>query len=93
MLNGKHITVILPAYNAEKTLQQTYDDIPKDIVEEIILTDDASSDLTVELAKKLNIKTFVHPKNMGYGANQKTCYREALNGNTDIVIMLHPDYQ
>ncbi len=93
MLNGKHITVILPAYNAEKTLQQTYDDIPKDIVDEIILTDDASSDLTVELAKKLNIKTFVHPKNMGYGANQKTCYREALNGNTDIIVMLHPDYQ
>jgi glycosyltransferase involved in cell wall biosynthesis len=94
MLNGKHITVIMPAYNAEKTLQRTYDEIPKDLVDEIILTDDASSDRTVEVARKLPIKTFVHEKNRGYGGNQKTCYGQALlSDKADIVIMLHPDYQ
>ena len=93
MINGKHVTVVLPAYNAEKTLQKTYDEVPKDIVDKIILTDDASHDATVALARNLGIETFVHPKNMGYGANQKTCYREALRNGTDIIIMLHPDYQ
>ena len=83
----------MPAYNAEKTLLQTYDEIPKDIVDEIILTDDASKDNTAELAKSLNIKTLIHKENKGYGANQKTCYTEALKKSPDIVIMLHPDYQ
>jgi glycosyltransferase involved in cell wall biosynthesis len=93
MLNGKKIVVIMPAYNAEKTLVQTYNEIPKDIVDSVILTDDASSDRTVEVAKELGIKTLVHGANKGYGANQKTCYMEALKENPDIVIMLHPDYQ
>lgn len=93
MLNGKKIVVVMPAYNAEKTLAQTYNEIPKDIVDSIILTDDASSDKTVELAKELKIKTLVHDANKGYGANQKTCYLEALKEDTDIIIMLHPDYQ
>lgn len=93
MINGKKITVIMPAYNAEKTLRQTYEEIPRDVVDEIILTDDASNDRTVEIAKELNLKTFVHPRNKGYGGNQKTCYQQALNGDCDIVIMLHPDYQ
>ncbi len=85
--------VVLPAYNAEKTLKDTHDEIPGDIVDDIILVDDASSDHTVELANKLNLKTIVHPDNKGYGGNQKTCYREALKAGADIVIMLHPDYQ
>ncbi len=93
MLNGKRICVVMPAYNAAKTLKKTYDDIPKDIVDDIILTDDASQDETVKLSRKLNIKTFVHTENRGYGANQKTCYQEALKIGADIVIMLHPDYQ
>lgn len=83
----------MPAYNAEKTLKKTYDDIPKDIVDEIILTDDKSGDKTVEIAKSLGIKVFVHDKNLGYGGNQKTCYREALKEGADVVVMLHPDYQ
>jgi glycosyltransferase involved in cell wall biosynthesis len=93
MINGKKICVVMPAYNAEKTLQKTYDEIPKDIVDEVILTDDASQDDTVNLAQKLDIKTFVHTQNKGYGGNQKTCYQAALKGGADIVIMLHPDYQ
>lgn len=93
MLDNKKIIVIMPAYNAEKTLLQTYNDIPRDIVDEIILTDDASTDRTVDIAKKLNIRTIIHQSNKGYGANQKTCYTEALKENPDIVIMLHPDYQ
>jgi glycosyltransferase involved in cell wall biosynthesis len=93
MINGKRVCVVMPAYNAEKTLQKTYDEIPKDIVDEVILTDDASKDKTVDVAKKLGIKTFVHTDNKGYGGNQKTCYQEALNHGADIVIMLHPDYQ
>lgn len=93
MLNGKKIVVVLPAYNAEKTLRQTYREIPLEIVDEVILTDDSSCDRTVQLAQKLGIKTFVHLKNKGYGANQKTCYREALAEKADIVVMLHPDYQ
>jgi len=93
MINGKKVTVIMPAYNAEKTLIKTYEEIPKDIVDEIILTDDASEDQTVRISKGLNIKTVIHNINRGYGANQKTCYTEALKNNPDIVIMLHPDYQ
>ncbi len=83
----------MPSYNAEKTLAATYNEVDKSIVDEIILVDDASSDSTVELAKKLNIRTIVHEKNKGYGGNQKTCYRAALETGADIVIMLHPDYQ
>lgn len=93
MLNGKKIIVVLPAYNAEKTLRRTYDEIPKDIVDEIILTDDHSNDRTVEVAKTLNLRLFIHEKNLGYGGNQKTCYREALARGADVVVMLHPDYQ
>ena len=83
----------MPAYNAEKTLQKTYDEIPKDIVDEIILTDDASKDKTVKVAESLGIKTFIHTQNKGYGGNQKTCYKAALDTGADITIMLHPDYQ
>ncbi len=83
----------MPAYNAARTIQRTYDDIPKDIVDEIILTDDASSDATVELARSLSIRVFRHDRTRGYGGNQKTCYREALRAGADIVVMIHPDYQ
>ena len=93
MIYGKRVIVVMPAYNAEKTLIKTYNEIPKDIVDDIILTDDASSDNTAKVAQKLNIKTIVHQTNKGYGANQKTCYTEALKLNPDIIIMLHPDYQ
>lgn len=93
MVRNKKVVVVLPAYNAEKTLQDTYSEIPKDIVDEIILVDDASSDRTTEVARSLGIKTIIHPENKGYGGNQKTCYREALNLGGDIIIMLHPDYQ
>ena len=93
MLNGKKIIVVLPAYNAEKTLRQTYNEIPHEIVDEIILVDDASQDMTVKLAKELNITTHLHERNLGYGANQKTCYSIALQKEADIVVMLHPDYQ
>jgi glycosyltransferase involved in cell wall biosynthesis len=84
---------VLPAYNAEKTLEKTIRDIPAGCVEEIILVDDASRDGTAELARKLGLTTIVHPKNRGYGGNQKTCYAEALKRGADIVIMIHPDYQ
>ena len=93
MINGKKIVVVMPAYNAEKTLEKTYNDLCKEVVDEIILTDDASSDNTKMLAKKLNITTVFHSDNQGYGANQKSCYIAALNAGADIVIMLHPDYQ
>jgi len=93
MLSGKKICVVMPAYNAEHTLEKAFNDIPKDIVDEIILTDDCSSDNTVKEAERLGLKLFVHKKNAGYGANQKTCYREALKTGADIVVMLHPDYQ
>jgi glycosyltransferase involved in cell wall biosynthesis len=93
MLNGQKITVVLPAYRAEKTLRQTYEQIPLDIVDDVILVDDASTDSTVALARQLGIHTVCHSKNLGYGANQKTCYREALALGSDIVVMLHPDYQ
>ena len=93
MLNGKKVVVVLPAYNAEKTLEKTYRDIPFDIVDDVILVDDCSKDGTIEAAKRLGIATFVHEKNLGYGGNQKTCYQQALKRGADIVVMLHPDYQ
>ncbi len=93
MLNNKKVVVVLPAYNAAKTLEKTLFAIPKDWVDDIILVDDASKDNTVEVAKKLGLKTFVHKKNLGYGGNQKTCYREALRLGADIAVMVHPDYQ
>jgi glycosyltransferase involved in cell wall biosynthesis len=93
MLNGKRIIVVMPAYNAEKTIEQTFREIPLDIIDHVVLVDDASGDKTVELAQALGIDTLVHPKNRGYGGNQKTCYRRALEMGADVVIMLHPDYQ
>lgn len=93
MINGKKIVVIMPAYNAEKTLKQTYDEIYHDFVDEIILVDDGSDDNTKFISKELNITTIVHDKNKGYGGNQKSCYKAALKSGADIVIMLHPDYQ
>lgn len=93
MINSKKIVVVMPSYNAEKTVEKTYQDIPKHIVDDIILVDDNSSDKTVELAKSLGIKTIIHSKNMGYGGNQKTCYREALKTGADVIVMIHPDYQ
>lgn len=94
MLNGKKIIAVLPAYNAEKTLVKTIKDIPFGLVDEILLTDDHSTDRTVEIANQIPIlTTLVHTRNMGYGANQKTCYDEALKRGGDVVVMLHPDYQ
>lgn len=93
MINGKRVAVVLPAYNAARTLRATYDDIPHDIVDDIILTDDASHDETVALAAELGIHTLRHGRNRGYGANQKTCYSTALQRGAEIVVMLHPDYQ
>lgn len=93
MLNGKKNVVVMPAYNAEKTIEKTYREIPKDIVDDIIVVDDCSDDKTVQIAKQLNLSVFIHDKNTGYGANQKSCYKEALKTGADIVILLHPDYQ
>ena len=93
MLGDKRIAVVLPAYNAARTIRQTYAEIPHDIVDDIILTDDASSDNTAELARELGIHTIRHERNRGYGGNQKTCYAAALARGADIVVMLHPDYQ
>ena len=93
MLHQKKIIVVLPAYNAARTLEMTYNEIPKDIVDEIILVDDGSRDDTVEQATRLGICTIVHTENLGYGSNQKTCYKEALSRGADVVVMLHPDYQ
>lgn len=94
MIHGKKIVVVMPAYNAEKTLEQTYREIPMDVVDEVILTDDHSRDETVQKAKELGIKeVLVHERNKGYGGNQKTCYNRALELGADIVIMVHPDYQ
>lgn len=83
----------MPAFNAEKTLMATYQDVPKDIVDHIILVDDASSDATAEIAERLGLSLFVHDHNLGYGGNQKTCYKEAIEAGADIVVMTHPDYQ
>jgi glycosyltransferase involved in cell wall biosynthesis len=93
MLSGKKVVVVLPAYNAEKTLRQTVAEIPTDIVDEVILTDDASKDNTFELARELGLQAIRHDRNRGYGGNQKTCYTAALARGADIVVMLHPDYQ
>ncbi|MDE2001615.1 MAG: glycosyltransferase family 2 protein [Patescibacteria group bacterium] len=93
MINHKKIVVVLPAYNAAKTLKKTLDAIPRDVVDDIILVDDASSDDTVAVAQKLGLRVFVHPKNRGYGGNQKTCYREALKLGADVAVMVHPDFQ
>lgn len=94
MINNKKITVVLPAYKAEKTLIKTYNEIPFDIVDEVVLVDDNSPDNTIEVGKSLGIKHIIkHEKNTGYGGNQKTCYNKALELGADIVIMLHPDYQ
>ena len=94
MIGNKKIVVVMPAYNAEKTLKQTYDEIPFDIVDEVILTDDCSNDNTVDEARRIGIKeVLVHERNKGYGGNQKTCYDRALALGADVVIMVHPDYQ
>ncbi len=95
MYKGKKVIVVMPAYNAEKTLRQTYDEVmAQGVVDEVIVTDDASADATVEVAATLpRVRVFTHPVNLGYGGNQKTCYREALDEGGDIIIMVHPDYQ
>jgi len=93
MIHDKKLVVVMPAYNAEQTLEQTYREVPPGFIDEIVLVDDASRDNTAELSRRLGLKTVVHPKNLGYGGNQKTCYKEALKLGADVVIMLHPDYQ
>ena len=93
MLQGKKIAVVLPAYNAAATLERTYREIPQDLVDEVLLVDDASEDGTVSVAKRLGVPTFIHSTNRGYGGNQKTCYRQALKLDAEVFIMLHPDYQ
>jgi len=94
MILGKKLVIIMPAYNAAKTIEKTYRELPFDIVDEVILTDDYSTDNTIERAKELGIKeVIIHKKNKGYGGNQKSCYNRALELEADIVIMLHPDYQ
>jgi glycosyltransferase involved in cell wall biosynthesis len=94
MINNKKIVVVLPAYNAEQTLEKTYKEIDFNVVDDVVLVDDASSDKTVEVGQKLGIKHIIrHEKNKGYGGNQKTCYNKALEIGADIIIMLHPDYQ
>jgi glycosyltransferase involved in cell wall biosynthesis len=93
LLNGKKIFVVMPAYNAAQTLRQTWAELPREIVDEVLVVDDHSSDSTVQLARELRLTTFVHHRNLGYGRNQKTCYREALRLGADIVVMLHADYQ
>lgn len=94
MINGKKVVVCLPAYNAGKTLELTYRDIPMDVVDEVILVDDGSSDDTVSVAKKIGVQhIIVHQRNRGYGGNQKSCYDRALSLKADVIVMLHPDYQ
>lgn len=94
MLNNKKIVVVLPAYNASKTLERTYREIPFDIVDEVVLVDDVSKDNTLEVARAIGINHIIqHDRNKGYGGNQKSCYNKALELNADIVVMLHPDYQ
>ncbi len=91
--NGPKVVVVMPAYNAAKTLRMTYAALPHDVVDLVILVDDGSRDQTKEIARELNLELFVHNRNYGYGANQKTCYREALKAGADIIVMVHPDYQ
>ena len=93
MIHDHKLIVVMPAYNAEKTLRQTYRELPHEYVDDIILVDDASKDRTAQISSELQIRTIMHRENMGYGANQKTCYREALRLGADIVVMIHPDYQ
>jgi glycosyltransferase involved in cell wall biosynthesis len=93
LLAGKKVLVVLPAYNAARTLERTYHDIPFDVVDDVLLVDDASQDETIAEARRLGIRCFVHERNWGYGRNQKTCYAEALRSGADIVVMVHPDYQ
>lgn len=93
MLDGKKIIVVMPAYNAARTITATYNEIPRSIVDEVLVVDDHSFDNTAMVASNLGLKVFVHDRNKGYGANQKTCYRQAVSEGADIVVMLHPDYQ
>src|SRR4030067_1496333 len=93
MILGKKLVVVTPAYNAGKTLRQTYEELPHDYVDEVILVDDASKDSTAAIAHELGIRTIIHSENRGYGANQKSCYAEALRQGADIIVMIHPDYQ
>lgn len=93
MVYGKKVVVVLPAFNAERTLRKTYEELPSEVVDETILIDDASTDETVRIANDIKIKTIIHESNQGYGANQKTCYNAALESGGDIIVMLHPDYQ
>jgi glycosyltransferase involved in cell wall biosynthesis len=93
MSHDQKIVVVMPAYNAAKTLRITYADLPPALVDQVILVDDGSSDDTVKIARELGLELFVHNRNYGYGANQKTCYREALKAGAEIIVMVHPDYQ
>jgi glycosyltransferase involved in cell wall biosynthesis len=93
MISGKRVCVVMPAYNAAQTLERTYSDLPHEILDDVILVDDASRDETADRSRSLGIHTVIHPTNKGYGGNQKTCYHAALDRGADIVIMLHPDYQ
>lgn len=93
MKRKRKVVVVMPAYNAQKTLKKTFNDITPNTVDEVILVDDGSHDKTVAVARSLGIKTFIHPQNRGYGGNQKTCYTIALDSGADIVVMIHPDYQ
>src|SRR5260370_18466156 len=90
---GPRVVVVMPAYNAGRTLRMTYQELPKDSVSLVILVDDGSSDATLDIARELGLEIFVHDQNYGYGANQKTCYTEALRAEADIVVMVRPDYQ
>lgn len=93
MLNGKKIIVVLPAYNAAKTLDRTVSELDRDVVDDVLLVDDSSADETVRLAREMGIRAFLHDRNYGYGRNQKTCYTEAIKSGADVIVMLHPDYQ
>jgi len=93
MINGRKLIVVMPAYNAAKTLERTCQELPLDTIDELILVDDASADSTAALSRSLGVTTICHEKNMGYGRNQKTCYEEALKRGADVVVMVHPDYQ
>src|SRR5512139_2440288 len=93
MISGKRVCVVMPAYNAGRTLAQTVAEIDRQVVDDVILVDDASHDDTVEVARGLGVEVIVHPRNRGYGGNQKTCYTAALSRGADVVVMVHPDYQ
>ena len=93
MIHNKKLIVVMPAYNAEATLEKTFAELPFEFVDGVILVDDSSLDSTAEVAKRLGISTIIHPRNRGYGGNQKTCYRAALQAGADVVVMVHPDYQ